>query len=191
MNPLKRRNTGVEAFSRQFEADGDGFIYRKYGTGAAYRVTRRERDEMTDNFRRSWRWLMVVSVTVFIVFAIGFSAFDSAGSRIVFFAFGIVAVLPMGIAVKRLYAAPEIRLQHRRTLHPAMSVDERKRHFLNQLSYWQIALLPLLGLLILGWIADEVDVTKGWGRTAWLVPVSIFVLAVVQGWRKFRMSRET
>lgn len=191
MNPFKRRNKAVEAFEKQFQPDGDGYIYRKYGTGSAYRITSAERDEFIADFRRAMRWSMIGLIAATLLFAAALSAFDLYESSLVFFGFGIVTCLPLFLAIKRMYAAPEFRLQHRRMAMQAMSIDEQKRDALAQISYWQLAFAPLLGLLVLGWIAEAVDVTSGWGRTAWLVPISFALLAAVQGWRKFRASRQS
>ncbi len=190
MNPFKRRNKAVKAFEKQFEPDGDGYIYRKYGTGSAYRITSAERDEFIADFRHAMRWSLIGVIAAILVFAAALSALDIGEKSLVFFGFGVVICLPLFLAIKQMYAAPEFRLQHRKTAMRGMPVDERKRYALAQISYWQLAVLPLLGLLVLGWIAEEVDVKSGWGLTAWLIPISFALIAAVQGWRKFRVSRE-
>ncbi len=185
----RRPSHVVELFSTQFEEDGEAFIYRKNGTGAAYRVTQRERDDFIDDFRRGWRMAVIgiVTATLLLCGALVMMDVDAEGPG--GYLFGFAICVPVFLWTKRLYAAPEARLQNRRVLARAMTADESRHHALSQISYAQLACAPLAGLLIVTMTSSEVDVTQGWGRTVWLVPIALTVLAVVQARRKTRPTR--
>lgn len=188
---------GDAAFDNQFSSDDSGLVYRRWGSGPAYRITESEQDEFQRAFRRTKR-LNSLLTFLGLMIIIGGMAVWSTGehidpeSREFSVAMWILLPLCMGpflFVYMRSYTAPARELERRVAVAPALNKAERKQQALSKLSYGQLALIPLLPLLLLQGRTYSLDVWHGWGRLWWLLFLGLTGLAVVQAYRKWSLGR--
>lgn len=62
-----KRETAVEAFASQFAPDGAGFVYRRNGKGAGWRISAAERDAFVARFRTQYRTVFATMLLAALV----------------------------------------------------------------------------------------------------------------------------
>jgi hypothetical protein len=175
------------SFARQFEPDGQGFLYRKDETGPALRINAQEQADFIAGYARALRragWCMVATV-VLGGFATGFYE----GVPKVWMGGGM-AVLMLAFVAFTLWArrAPDRALRERIPAAPGLSKVERKRLAFARINYGALT-IGLLAVPFALWNASRAwDILHGWGRL-WIVAGGVlFVLIAVQAFRKWRFE---
>ena len=188
---------GDAAFDNQFSRDDSGLTYRRWSYGPAYRITETEHDEFQQTFRRTRRLnslLTFLGIMTIIGGMVVWSMSNHIDPESQAFSVAMWVLLPLCMGPflffhMRSYTAPARDLERRVAVAPALNKAERKQQTLSKLSYGQLALAPLLPLLLLQGRTYSLDVWHGWGRLWWLLFLGLTGLAVFQAYRKWRQSR--
>jgi len=103
---------------------------------------------------------------------------------------GIAAILMPFLAVC-LWAwnAPSRELQDRTPEGDALTRDEAHALGFSKISYRQLALVPLLSLLMIWKISTKFEVFQGWGLIWVVVAAALTVFAGIQAIRKWRFEK--
>lgn len=147
----------VARFAAQFSDEDGKILYRKHGVGAAFRVDERERDEFIAAFKQTQRISKALLVGAILLWAGVFVGLmlmyrwnlDDPWKK------GTAAIPLIVVSISfvwhglRIYGVPERTLPESRRCAPPRGHDERKRKALTELSYIQLAIVPLVPLLLL------------------------------------------
>lgn len=186
---------GLQAYyERQFEEDGSTILFRMKGTGPAYKVSADERksylDETSYAVQRGRFWLIGIMITGILATVLFSVAIDRGDDQLgIYLGSGLSTAAGLAIWLRMLgmpNTRMKVRLIRRLPVKPALDREAIRRQKLSQISYGQLALIPLLSLVFL--IQRDADPFSGWGRLLWLLPISITLVAAVQAYRKWRYS---
>jgi len=106
----------------QFEADGDGYIYRRYQKGPAVRVTEAERDGFLSEFDKSRAridWMLYAGTGLLLITTLALERLNegptaSSLSSVVFITVGgLLVTLPYAICLRSIWNAPARALKNR------------------------------------------------------------------------------
>ena len=182
----------IEVFSRQFEADGDGFLYRRSQRGAPIRVTSEERERFVAGYRRSFRrmtWSIAAAMIVGIA-AVTAPAIinDREVNHIWLYPAVVAAMLWVFPVNQHIWNAPARALTGRQAEGRERDASEVRRIRLAQLSWGQLftamAVIPFALLHLSG----EFDIWHGWG-TLWPIGASLTLLLIlIQAIRKWQLQ---
>ncbi|CAN5452713.1 hypothetical protein BH10PSE1_BH10PSE1_07040 [soil metagenome] len=179
------------SFARQFEQDGQGFLYRKDETGPAIRINAEEQADFISGYSRALKlagWAMLATI-VLGGFATGFYEGAFGADRKIWGVTGM-AVLLLAFVLFTLWArrAPDRALRYRVPVAPGLSKDERKRLAFAKISYGALA-IGLLAVPFMLWNAARAwDILHGWGRLWIAGGAALFALIAVQAFRKWRFE---
>ena len=180
-----------QSFADQFEADVDGFIYRKSSCGAPIKVSAAERDRYIAGFNRFlkyWFWGIVAGILgLSLVAAFYLSPSDDGPSG--WIGVALIAAVAM-IAYLWGWNAPARELRGRGTVGAARSKAEiRRRHF-EQLTYGQIiAMVVAAGAPLYG-ASRKHNLLLGWNRLWLAFGAFIVVMALISAFRKYRFDSQ-
>jgi hypothetical protein len=184
-------------FMRQFSEEDGALVYRRHGSGPAFRVNQDEVSAFLDTYMRRtriYRAGMIVLTFgimgggVFLLDAIGAHPSEKA------LTIGIIALITFLVAgyvylEMRNMTSPDRVLSARRTpVSAAYDSGQWSRTQLEKAPWINFSILPLAGLYIVWALRDEVDSMHGWGRLIWLAPLAFTLLAAIQAWRKWRFA---
>ena len=187
-----------DKFLDQFDWDGGDWLYRHRMTGAAYRVTDREKDAFVAAFDRQQRWLGWIGLAIFLPFmlwliwATYFAALGDSQKELR--AIAMVSVWPLvftsRFAIDHFtFRAPLRSLAQREPVAPGWSKEERRRLALGRIP----AELLLGGLVVcpilLAVFFVEGGLTSVIGRFFIVVFIAILLWAAVTGYRKWQFAR--
>ena len=181
-----------EMFAAQFDADGDGFIYRYSNKGPAIRVTAAEREAFLKQFGRSL-WLMVGLIIAAILAWFAAFAFYIGQDReppegLVYL--GLVGIAAgSGAASYWAWRAPVRALRARTPVARAKTGEEYRREYLGKLGYGQLAFAGLFGVAVPFLVSRDFDVFSGWNRLWFVFGGGLVIVALVQAVRKWRIER--
>lgn len=178
------------SFADQFEADGDGFLYRKEQKGPAIRVNAGEREDFIKAYGRALRysiWVIAVG-TVFVIIGTVLLWPEMLDHQWVLYValFGMVAVAA-GFQLWSRYA-PARALRDRLPAKPARSNAEITRRSLTKLTYGQLAIGALAAPFVVWNASRRQDVLHGGGLFWTLAGAALFALVAVQAFRKWRFE---
>lgn len=181
-----------DSFARQFEPEGQGFLYRQDQTGPAIRVNADEHRDFIEGYSRALRlssWVGVVGTMLVIG---GLTLASGIDRRAPGWATYAAAAIWIGLFIAwQMWAryAPARALRDRVRTAPALTRAGRKGLAMRNLSYGQLGIGAVAAPFML-WNASRAwDVTQGWGRLWVVAAVAVFVLVVVQAFRKWRYER--
>jgi hypothetical protein len=181
-------------YERQFVEEGPAILFRAKGTGPAYRVSADERksylEEMSSAAQRARLWLTRIMMTGMLATVSILVATNRGVDQVgIYLGVGLSVFAGM-VAWFRVLGVPKARMNHRLVgrlpVKPALNRDETRKVTLSRISYVQLALAPLLSLLLL--LKFGVNPFSGSGRWLWLLPASFTLLAGIQAFRKWRYS---
>lgn len=180
-----------EIFLRQFEQEGDRFLYRKHGRGAPIPVSVEEKEEFRLNYRKAtgrMLWGAVASVTLAISLGVMIAPkFVDEGYGIMIICLAMIG----GIAFLsvRHSTAPARALERRTPVGNELSRDEwQAKHF--STTSW-----PLLGSIFLISTVVCVSILTGsetleWSDHFWAVGSGMLsVLGARALWLKYRLAQ--
>lgn len=177
------------AFADQFEADGTGFLYRKYMKGPAIRVTEAERDEFISAFQRRLRYAVWATVPAMLLL-IGALVLlvpdaDSPESDTVIWAGLIAIVIPFLAASFWAWNAPARELARRTPAGEARTREEVEQIAFSQMTYGRLASAFGLALVLLWNALNRHDVLHGWD-ILWLgCSAALMIGVAIQVFRKW------
>lgn len=178
-------------FAAQFEEDEIGIAFRKNSSGAAVRVSASERDAFEARFARRFRWIFwgyIAAVLVLVGIVVATDAPPESNEQAFYIGMAGLLISFSGL-VWWAWTEPARVLSNRTPMGRPRSRAERDRIHLERLSYFQLALVPVIVTVALVKVAQRWDILHGWGRL-WLVgAVCMTILAVVQAFRKWRYAR--
>lgn len=183
-----------EGFAAQFEpCDGGRFLYRRNQKGPPIPVSAEERQRFTDAFGRSMGYALAglaAAMTAMIGLIVWWSAKTRSDPGIMLYA-GMIALIAVFVAgTMRIYTAPARELEGRSPVGAERSREEMRARLLARLSYGQLALVAVAGVLAVVRAAAREDVLSGWHRLWLLFGAAMVLLAAVQAFRKWRFESE-
>jgi formate/nitrite transporter FocA (FNT family) len=181
-------------FADQFEADGNGFLYRKYSKGAPIQVSTEERDRYIARFNRFlkyWFWgimagtVILCAAAALYTFKFNIEPSDSSSWITISLVFAI-SMIPYYWA----WNIPARELRGRGAVGVARSRAEVRRRYLERPSYSQIAALlaVVLASLLNGHFRE--NLLLGWNRLWLILGAFTFVMALVLAFRKYRFESQ-
>ena len=187
----------LQAYDAQFGEENGQFVYRRFGKGEAYRITEDYFEELraayTRDYRRIYAAFMAGTVAILLASAAGIAILNVAPDGLG--AYSVLAIILAALVALLMYAnqravtAPARWLERDVPVALPLDPQEHRRRSLSRISYRQLLLAPVLGLVVLFSVSDDVDIWSGAGRLAWLVPAGFTALAAFQAWRKFNVER--
>src|SRR5207253_3097944 len=141
--------------------------------------------------KRVWSDLvgMTIALFAFFAFVVFQAAVNNSEVSEVLTYVGILAIAFVAIAL--LYwvrGAPARELAGRASVGRARSREEMRAIFFSKLSYGQLALAGLGGLLLPFLVRDRHDIFSGWGRLGLVLGGVLVLLSTVQAFRKWRFE---
>jgi hypothetical protein len=182
-----------EMFANQFEADGDGFVFRKNSKGAAIHVTVAERDGFVVAFNRRLRWMNWGLIAAILVLILGLVAWDLTTNQEVFEApmyvgLGLILFVFM-LGWFRAWNAPAQALATRSPVAPERSHDEFRRIAMRRMTWSQLGAAATAFAVGLWSLSRRIDLSAGWNRL-WLVGAGLlFLLVAYRAYRKWRFDQ--
>ena len=179
----------VDLFAAQFTPEGSGYLYRRNQVGAGYFVGAAEHDMFIAAYQREWRrlfWAAILGVMV-VVGAI-VAVFDEPDEGVTIAAtVGIIGSLIL--LHLRAWRRPERALARRLPSLPALDRAAARRKNLSQVTWGDLALVPVFALVLASRAWRDDAAVRGWSAL-WLVAgVGLMVMSAVQAWRKWRAVR--
>jgi hypothetical protein len=161
-----------QAFADQFEPDGAGFLYRKSMKAAPIRVTETERDNFLTTFNRRLRYAnwAIVFGTVFLIglLALLVRDVDSTAGQLGLWA-GLGLILGFFLLIYSwAWGGPARDLERRPVVGLARTREELQQIKFAKITYKQLALAPVIAVLLLFKVSAKNDVLHGWGML-WLI----------------------
>lgn len=183
-----------QMFADQFNHDGSGFIYRRSQKGQAIRVSAAERDrfveEFDDKLRRSI-WLIYAGTILVLAASIALSLIDpSVPMQPVIYGGLALVMVPYLIYNRRAWAAPARALEGRVPIAGERSPEEVQRLKFQRITYRQLAIAALGGLVFPFVGAARADLFSGWNRLWLLFGGALVMFAAAQAFRKWRFEQE-
>jgi len=181
-----------QTFADQFEAQKDGFLYRKYNKQAPIRISVAERDAFIEGYNRYLRysfWLMIGGIAALAVVACVYIWKSGNEPTPLATWVGIGAILVLSVASQFwAFDAPMRALRGRGNDGEARSPEETKRIGFAKLTYGQLAATAGFAAVLLLKLDRHSDLFSGW-NLAWIImAVGLVVLAAVQAFRKWRFE---
>jgi hypothetical protein len=182
-----------EMFAKQFEADGDDFLYRKNSKGAAFRVTATERDAFIATYNRSLSWMnwgLLGGTTALAAAVIAWAIImrQDAIEPPLYVGLGLLVTLFM-LGWYRLWNAPARALAARSVVAPERSRDEFRRIAMQRLTWSRLAGSTAFFALGLLYLSSKYNLLVGWNRL-WLVLAGvIFPLVAYRAFQKWRFEQ--
>lgn len=183
-----------QTFADQFEQDGTNFVYRRSQKGEALRVSAEERRKFIDEFdqdvRRS-KWIIYAGLTVVFGGIIVFSLLRDVelSQASIFIGIGVV-MIPYFVYFRWAWAAPARELAGRTPIAGERSPDEVRRLRFRRMTYGQLAVSAVGGLVIPFVGGRHQDIFSGWNRLWLIFGGAIVLLAAVQAFRKWRFEQQ-
>jgi Na+/melibiose symporter-like transporter len=183
-----------QLFADQFLASANGIVYRKGQKGAPVRVSERERDEFVATFNKRIRyaaWSLFPATVGLILFLVWLTPDAESASAQMAMWVGIAAILaPFIVIFYWAWNAPSRELERRTPEGAALTKEEARALAFSKITYGQLALAALTGMVLIWKMSTKTDVIHGWG-VVWLVfGAALIVLAGVQAIRKWRFSQQ-
>lgn len=186
-------------FNRQFQPDGDGFVYRRNARSEAYQVTMEERDAFVRQFRkRYWKyhlsligaWIVILALTVIIMMWVTNEADPRLETAALAVGYVSTAALIIGVFVidHRLFNGPTIALAERKPIAPKRSWTDTMDEALLRMSWVRLAVSGII-LAYLTWATVPPQEAK-WERA--IFPIffgALFLLNARNSWRKYQITR--
>ena len=183
-----------QTFADQFDQDGTNFVYRRSQKGDALRVSAEERRKFIEEFDRNVRrtkWIIYAGLTVVFGGTIGISllrGFELSQAAI-FIGIGVV-MIPYFVYFRWAWAAPARELAGRTPVAGERSPDEVRRLRFRRMTYGQLAVSAVGGLVFPFIGSRHGDIFSGWNRLWLLFGGAIVLLAAVQAFRKWRFEQQ-
>lgn len=184
-------------FVGQFIAEDGLLVYRRHGTGPAYRITEQQRLDWITGFNRQNRMLQAWLVAAMLIFFGGLlfvlDGSDRQPSNGTLAATGIIASVIFIASFTWLSMRNAVRpardLAGRAPLAPELDKREWSRSKLRETRWGNFAVAPLAAIFIIWRLSEEFDIWRGWGLFAWLAPIGLVGFAGLQALRKLRADR--
>jgi hypothetical protein len=182
-----------EVFERQFEPEGDNFLYRFHQKGAPIPVSSAERDRFIEEYARRLKhstWIIYVGMTllggaaILWIFAGGADVPDMA-IYVSMSALALIAVYYTIWAGK----APARELARRAPVGRERTSAEVRRAWLVEMSYAQLAGTLAIGVLGCLGASNRHGGFTGWGRLWPLAAAGLVALGCLQAYRKWRFEK--
>lgn len=181
-----------QLFADQFEAEGDHYLYRRSLKGAPITVSAAERERYVATYDKSAkfasRFILWGAIALAAIF-IGHNMVSSTLPKAYFLA-GIILIIALSL-VPTFWAnhLPVRELRGRETVGEARSRAEVKALHLARLTYGELGLQVLAGVILLVGLSIKVDLLHGWNRL-WLVFIALsFVFTAIRTFQKWRFDR--
>jgi len=197
---LMFKGRGLDAirhmFSAQFEADGDGYLYRRNQKYAPVRVSARERNDFKAAFDRSYtRAYRVMMIGVFLVI-LGMATIAVVVERdlpaSVNYAVAGIFVAIFLMIHRRIWNAPARALERRPTVGQERSRAEMRDIMMAETSYLQSFSLLALFLLLLFTLVTQSKPLNGLDIfliAVYVIGSMMMGLLIFRKWRLGRQSR--
>jgi len=182
-----------ELFVDQFEADGNGYIYRRNSKGPAIRVTSAERDMFIADFSRSlnrlW-WGLILGMVVAIGGCVAWFAIEGGDVSEWSIWIGLLPVFVLYMLFwRRAWNAPTRKLATRSQVAPERSKDEFRRLMLQRLTWGRLGGAAASFAIAMFYLGRRFNLLVGWNRL-WLVLAGVAFLALLrQAFRKWQFDR--
>ena len=179
-------------FADQFEPDGDGFFYRRYGRDAAIRVTADEKQRFIATFNCHLKfafWGMMVAIVALAIICVTYAVETNTeiSDRTIYIGLGVITV---AFIAANFWARslPTRELRYRATVGERRSRDEMRRLMIEKITYGQLAMVGLIGVYCLLRVNYHADLLSGF-NAFWLIGGALdLVLALIQAFRKWRFE---
>jgi hypothetical protein len=184
------------SFAEQFEADGDGYLYRKFRKGAPVRVTARERNDFVATFERRYKsayLTMVIGLFILMVamVTIAFAAGYDLEKYVVYSVLTCWSSLFL-FAHYRIWNAPARALGRRPKLGGERSRAEMRNIMIAEESYLKFVGLLVLFLMLLLNLATQSEPLGYFDMalmTLYIVMIPITAWLILRKWRFDRRNR--
>lgn len=183
-----------QSFANQFSEDEHGILYRKYQKGPPFRVSRLERDGFVATYIKRMRYAIwctaLLTVGLILLLAWLIPNADSADKQVASWMGITMILLPVMAVHYWAWNAPTRALERRVPEGPALTKDQARVLGLSQITYGQLAIVPVVSAGLVWKMSMKTDVFHGSGR-GWLVlGAAPVVLAAIQALRKWRYGRQ-
>jgi hypothetical protein len=189
----------LAAFERQFGVENGQLVYRRYGKGAAYRVTDEQRSLWKKQYRRRAllaQWGLLGGIGLIAIALTWYSVStstdpDSLAVGGTMFGATLLLIIAFFLANKRAMTWPERQLERETPLSTPLDPETARRKFFARLSFRQMAMAPLLavGLIALQRGRAFLDPLHGWGLLGWLFVGGVSLLACLAAYRKWQAEQ--
>ena len=182
-----------QLFADQFEADGDGYWFRKNLKSPAIQVSADERDAFVAAFSRSftrWTWGLIATLTVFLVALLAWALRTNVAHVAAPIYIGVGLMLTIFMAgCMRAWRAPERTLAARAVVAPERTNDEVKRLAMERLTWGRLGSAGASFAVALFIMSQRFNLMAGWNRL-WLVLSGVaFAALAYRAFRKWRFER--
>lgn len=182
-----------QLFEDQFEADGDGFLYRRSQKGAPVRVTADERSRFVSEYMTRTKRGVWIGVTLTML-TIGGFVWWTLGTDVEFeggpiWALTAVLILAIGSYSLWNWGAPARELANRTPVGRERSSAEVSQRFLQNMTYGQLAATAFAGIMLPFALRGKHDFFQGWDRLWLVMSGGIVLVAVIQAFRKWLIER--
>jgi hypothetical protein len=184
----------VDRFAAQFRRADDGYTYRKYGTGEAFRVSADERDRFVSTFRRRMRWSMWGLIALLFIVIPVCLASGVLGDTPSFVSMCLLIgpfVVALLLIQRRLWAAPATALARRTPIAGALNRDDLRRSGFRRLKWSTLGFaLVMIGFMILRFHTNREGWFEGNNLALEIFAGLLAIFVAVQAFRKWRFGRE-
>ncbi len=181
------------SFADQFIGDDRGPVFRRYQTGAPIRLSEKERDEFIATFAKRLRYALwsVSLATVTLIGLIAWLIPDSDSDAAKGAAWGGVVAIGLLFALFNHWAwsAPVRGLRGRAPEGHALPKEEVRALTFSNITYGQLGLAALIGLVLIWRASSEGDVFHGAGLIWLAFGVVTVILAGCRAFQKWRYDR--
>jgi hypothetical protein len=179
-------------FEDQFEAEGDGYLYRKNSVGAPIRVTTAERDRYVNLFSRSLKratWGMRISVAALLIAIVVCDVIESRKpSDFYLYAGSVVIIIFYVVFVRRARNFPTRELRERYSIGEPRSKAELRERMTANIDYWTIAMIAAFGVLVAAGAVHKYGLQSFEGVAALAYCTFMLVCSAIITLRKVRLS---
>ncbi|MBL8652122.1 MAG: hypothetical protein JNL35_17170 [Sphingopyxis sp.] len=184
-----------EMFSAQFEADSDGYLYRKNRKNAPVRVSARERDDFVAafdrNYTRAYRVTMIVTMLVILgMVTIAVVVEGDLPEPVTYAAVGTFLVVFLMIH-RRMWNAPARALERRPAVGQERSRSEMRVILMAETSDIQSFIMLAMFLLLLFTLATQSTPLNGLDVFLMAVYVVVSIMTGLVIFRKWRLGRQS
>jgi hypothetical protein len=187
---IKRLEPTLKLFDAQFHPDGDGYIYRRSQTGAAFRITGEEQAGFIAAFRRHMSMAIAGVLVASVGLVAGMVSVGKENAPVIGGGALAAMVAFFCLALMFIWNAPVRALAGRKPSEPALTGPMAQRMKWRQITWGQFAVGASGGVFLWFKYAPLPDLMVGWN---WLWPVGLAVYLGVIGWRvwqKWRYGRQ-
>jgi len=182
-----------QLFADQFQADAEGYLYRKNLKAAAIDVSAAERDAFVAQFNRRLTMLYGAFVAAVLVFLAGVVTWAVRTNPVrieppLYVGLGVLVTLFM-LGWARAAGAPARALAGRAPAAPELSGDEVRRLAFQRLTWAQLGTSAVIFAFTLFGLSRRFNLLAGWNRLWLVLAGAAFAAVAYRAFQKWRFEQ--